>query len=110
MSPEDIDAIAVAVADKLSQSAEDLDWSKISVPQSAQPRPQCAKLNDVRMAKLLAVARLGYDNAMAQVLRTAIEIYLRQVWPKYVKDMRAIAAKEGITAEEVFMKIVKGDT
>lgn len=109
MTPQEIEAIAAAVAEKLKPDQVDLDWSQVEYPKASQPRPQCAKLDDRKMAMLLVCGAIRYDNAMAQVIRTAVEMYLVRKWPSYIDDLKAIAARERMTPEGVFTAIVKGD-
>lgn len=109
MTPEEIAAIADAIAEKLKPAAADLDWAEIDLPKASQPRPQSSILNDRLMAQLLAVAILRYDNSMGQVLRTAVEKYIKDVWPKYVDDLNALGSRYSMTPEQVFEALVKGE-
>jgi hypothetical protein len=114
MTPEEIDAVAEALADKLTARAavdsHGIDWGLIRYPDftAGQLRPECSDLGEMATFKALVAARLKYKGSMAQLLRTAVAMYLREMWGQDINAARPLAAREGITLEECLTRIATG--
>lgn len=120
LTDEQVQAIAAAVAEELKKVAEelrqasapsDLDWSAIEVPQRAEHkyRPQSGKLSARALAQLEVIANLRYSGSLGSVLLTAAYKYLASCWPGHLADLKVLAAREGITPEEAFERLLKGE-
>ena len=88
----------------------DCDWSKVSIPKPSrtQSRPQSGELSDLDWAKLVVSTALIHKS-QAAVLQTAVLTYLDRNWPKHLERLHVLAQGEGISIEEAFEKIVKGE-
>lgn len=110
MTPDEIEAIARAVAKELKAAEPDsIDWGAVKLTKPANPRPQCGKLDDATWFKLQAIAAKSYEGSMAGVIKTAVMCYIRQKWARHCEDFQAIAAREEMSIEECLSQIVSGD-
>lgn len=112
MPPEEISALARAIAQELSQQSSHqpgcVDWSRVRVDAPLNARPQCGKLDDVTHFKLTVIANILYEGSLAKVIQTAVHCYLSRTWDKHCDKFKAVAAREGITVEEYISRIVDG--
>lgn len=114
MTPEDRTAIAQEVVRLLREESADsdrLDWSQIRFPEftAGQRRPESSNLEGMAAFKLVVLATLNYGGgSMAQLVRTAIALYVKAKWECGVDNARVIAAREGLTVEEALSRIADG--
>lgn len=114
MTPEDRTAIAQEVVRLLREenaTPDKLDWSKIRFPEftAGQKRPESSNLEGMAAFKLVVLATLNYGGgSMAQLVRTAIALYVKDKWECGVENARVIAAREGLTVEETLTRIADG--
>jgi hypothetical protein len=109
MTPEEISALAEAIASELQrQLPPSVDWSQIDIGTVSNPRPQCGKLDDLTWFKMMAIAQKTYEGSMASAIKTAVYCYLGKTWAKHVEGFQAIAAREGLTLEECLEAVVRG--
>jgi hypothetical protein len=110
MTSEEISAIAEQLAAILAANdIEYVDWSKMSMPEPANPRPQCGKLDSPTWFKMQAIANKSYEGSMAGVIKTAVMVYVRKTWVKHCEDYRAIAAQHNLSLEECLQQVVSGE-
>jgi len=117
MTPEDRTAIAQEVVRLLreegqSPSRDDgaIDWSQVRFPKftAGQTRPESSNLEGMAAFKLVVLAVLNYGGSMAQLVRTAIAMYVKAKWQCGIDNARVLAAREGITVEEALSRIADG--
>jgi len=116
LTPEDITAIAAEVVrlqaeqQKQQPPLDDLDWSLITLPtvSASQRRPECGKLGESTLLMLIVLAAVEYDGSMAQLIKTAAQMYLKGKWGCGIKKLKPIAAREGVTVEEAINRIASG--
>jgi hypothetical protein len=114
MTPDEIDQIADAVVARLADAARvdagGIDWSQIRYPEftAGQLRPECSDLGEMPAFKVMVSARLKYKGSAAQLIRTAVMKYLRELWKIDIDAARPIAAREGLTLEECMSRIADG--
>ncbi|MBW4523413.1 MAG: hypothetical protein KME16_27555 [Scytolyngbya sp. HA4215-MV1] len=97
----------------LSQIAEnenfpDMDWSKVDLPAPKNPRPQCGELGDLDYWKMVVASKL-IKKSIAAMIQTAVYTYLSRNWEEHEKRLQIEATREGVTPEEMFMKLSSED-
>lgn len=86
-----------------------MDWSKIKLPSPKNPRPQVGELSDLDYWKLVVASKL-LRKSIAAMLQTAIYTYLSRNWEEHEKRLQIEANKEGLTPEEMFVKLAGDDS
>ncbi|MEM9944698.1 MAG: hypothetical protein AAF810_01355 [Cyanobacteria bacterium P01_D01_bin.36] len=111
MTPDELNALAELIAEKLkaSEPNKDIQWSEIDLPTASTKRPQCGELSDPTLFLLRAIAVKTYSGSMAELLRTAANTYLNRTWAKHLNEFKAIANTRGVTVEELLTGIVSGE-
>lgn len=112
MTPEETAAIAQEVVRLLREdsSGEDIDWGKIRFPEftAGQKRPESSNLEGMAAFKLVVLAVLNYGGSMAQLVRTAIALYVKAKWQCGLDNAKVIAAREGLSVEEALNRLADG--
>ncbi|HEY9695903.1 MAG TPA: hypothetical protein V6D10_01340 [Trichocoleus sp.] len=85
-----------------------MDWSKVDLPEVKPTRFQCGELSRLDHWKIVVVSKL-LKKSNAAMVQTAVYTYLSQHWEEHEKRLIAEAAAQGITAEEMFQKLIKDD-
>jgi hypothetical protein len=86
-----------------------MDWNKVTLPSPKNPRPQVGELSDLDYWKLVVASKL-IRKSIAAMLQTAVLTYLARNWEEHEKRLTVEANKEGITSEEMFVKIAQEDS
>lgn len=116
LTPDEITAIAEEVVRLQSERnrqhppLDDLDWGAIELPKvtANQRRPECGKLGESTLLMLIVLAAVEYDGSMAQMIKTAAQMYLKAKWQCGIEKLRPIAAREGISVEDAISRIANG--
>lgn len=115
MTPEDHAAIATEVVrlmreQQASQPNDGLDWSRVRFPDftAGQRRPESSNLEGMAAFKLVVLSQLNYGGSMAQLVRTAIALYVKAKWGEGIENARVIAAREELSVEEVLTRLANG--
>lgn len=88
---------------------EDLDFSKIDIPESKTPRLYSSPLSQLDYAKILVISKL-IKKSQSAIAQTAILTYLNRNWEKHLKRLCVEAKQKGITPEEYFEELLKSDS
>jgi hypothetical protein len=85
----------------------DCDYSQMKLPKptKAQSRPSVGELSDLDVAWLSVAAALLHKS-QAQVLQTAVIIYLTRNRQDHLARLHIIANREGLSIEDAFVKIL----
>jgi hypothetical protein len=85
-----------------------MDWSKIRLPAPKTPRPQVGELSTLDYWKMVVASKL-IKKSLAATLQTAVYTYLSRTWEEHEKRLLIEASKEGLSPEEMFMRLVNDD-
>lgn len=83
-----------------------MDWSKVKLPKPKNPRPQVGELSDLDYWRLAVAAKL-MKKSIASSLQTAVTTYVRRNWDEHEALLQIEAAQQGITAEEMFVRLAE---
>lgn len=86
-----------------------MDWSKLRLPTPKTPRPQVGELSTLDYWKIVVASKL-IKKSVAAMLQTAVYTYLSRSWEEHEKRLLIEATKEGLTPEEMFMRLVGEET
>lgn len=82
-----------------------MDWNKLKLPAPKNPRPQVGELGTLDYWKLVVVSKL-IKKSLAAILQTAVYTYISRTWDEHEKRLIVEATKEGLTPEDMFMRLV----
>lgn len=85
-----------------------MDWDKVHLPPPKTPRPQVGELGTLDYWKIVVASKL-IKKSIAAILQTAVYTYLSRTWEEHEKRLIVEANRQGITPEEMFMKLVEED-
>jgi len=85
-----------------------VNWSKVVLPKPKNARPQVGELSDLDYWKLVVASKL-VKKSLAAMLQTAVYTYCSRNWEEHEKRLILEANKEGITPEEMFVKLAQQD-
>lgn len=89
-------------------TTDDLDFSKVRLPDFPKTRVDIGSLPDLIYAKFRVAAKLNKKSLM-QNGQTAIITYVRRNWPEHFKELQVEATRRGITPEECFIQLLEED-
>lgn len=82
-----------------------MDWSKVDLPDVKPTRFQCGELSRLDHWKMVVASKL-LKKSIAAMIQTAVYTYLAKNWEEHEKRLIVEAAREGITPEEMFVKLL----